>query len=90
LVTSNAEPQPKKDQLKTQQHIDRSTPSARRAYSLAQVAAILGVHRATVHRLVQAGKLKALSGFGVLKVSDVEINRFLNATQEYQPKRVIS
>jgi Helix-turn-helix domain len=80
----------KKDQLKTQQHIDRSASPARRAYSLAQVAAILGCHRATAHRLVQAGKLKAISGFGVLKVSDVEINRFLNATQEYQPKRVIS
>jgi excisionase family DNA binding protein len=64
--------------------------SRKRAFTIAEAAEFLGCHRATAHRLVQAGKLKAISGFGVLKVSDIEINQFLNATQEYQPKRVIS
>ena len=75
--------------MQTQQRDHRSASPAiqRRAYSLAQVAAILGVHRATVHRLVQAGKLKAISGFNVLKVSDTELDRFLSDTQDYQPKR---
>jgi hypothetical protein len=61
----------------------------KRAYSLAQVGRILGVHRATVHRLVQAGKLRAISGFGVLKISDIEINRFLSTTEDYEPKREV-
>jgi excisionase family DNA binding protein len=74
--------------MQTQQHDHRvaSPATQRRAYSLAQVAAILGVHRATVHRLVQAGKLKAISGFGTAKVSDVEIDRFLSDTTDYQSK----
>jgi excisionase family DNA binding protein len=75
-----------KTNLKTQQHDHRASPE-RRAYSLAQVAAILGVHRATVHRLVQAGKLKAISGFGNMKVSDIELDRFLSDTADYQPIR---
>jgi excisionase family DNA binding protein len=85
-----AEPNRRKTNLKTQQHDHRGSSPVRRAYSLAQVAAILGIHRATVHRLVQAGKLKAISGFGVLKVSDIELDRFLSATADYQPKRVMS
>jgi predicted site-specific integrase-resolvase len=54
--------------------------SRKRAFTIAEAAEFLGCHRATAHRLVQAGKLKAISGFGVLKVSDIEINRFLNDT----------
>ncbi|MFY9986624.1 MAG: helix-turn-helix domain-containing protein [Chthoniobacterales bacterium] len=71
--------------MQTQQHCNRTASIHPRAYSLAQVAAILGIHRATVHRLVQAGKLRAISGFGVLKVSDFELDRFLSATTEYKP-----
>jgi excisionase family DNA binding protein len=83
MRSSQNERRPK---LKTLQHNNRSaSPVERRAYSLAQVAAILGVHRATVHRLVQAGKLKAISGFGNMKVSDIDIDRFLSNTREYQP-----
>jgi predicted site-specific integrase-resolvase len=75
--------------MHTQQHSNRTASIHPRAYSLAQVAAILGIHRATAHRLVQAGKLKAISGFGVLKISDTEINRFLNTTEQYKPKREV-
>lgn len=71
--------------IQTQELSDGASP-ARRAYSLADAATILGVHRATVHRLIQAGKLRAISGFGRLKISDVEINRFLTSTADYKPR----
>jgi excisionase family DNA binding protein len=70
--------------MQTQQHSNRTPSIHPRAYSLAQVAAVLGIHRATVHRLVQAGKLKAISGFGVLKISDIELDRFLEQTKPYR------
>jgi excisionase family DNA binding protein len=63
--------------------------SRKRAFTIAEAAEFLGVHRATAHRLVQAGKLRAISGFGVLKVSDVELDRFLSDTADYQPKREV-
>jgi excisionase family DNA binding protein len=78
-----------KTKMQTQQHTNRTASIQPRAYSLAQVAAVLGIHRATVHRLVQAGKLKAISGFGNMKVSDVELDRFLSDTADYQPKREV-
>ena len=72
--------------MQTQEIIDGPLAAIRRADSLAQVAAITGVHRSTIHRLVQAGKLKAISGFGNMKVSDEELSRFLGDTRDYQSR----
>ena len=71
------------------QNTTNNGDSRKRAFTIAEAAEVLGCHRATAHRLVQAGKLKAISGFGVLKVSDIEINRFLNDTAEYRPMREV-
>jgi excisionase family DNA binding protein len=64
--------------------------SRKRAFTIAEAAEFLGCHRATLHRMVQAGKLKTISGFGVLKVSDIELDRFLSNTAEYRPKREVT
>lgn len=58
-----------------------SAPLNRRAFSLVEVAEILGCHKASVYRAVYAGKLKTLAGFGRNPVSDAELDRFLGATK---------
>jgi excisionase family DNA binding protein len=58
-----------------------------RALSLVEVAAHLGVHKATVYRLVYAGKLKVLSGFDRLMIAVAELERFLNRSEVYVPRK---
>jgi len=57
-----------------------------RSYSLAQAAQICGVSRFTLHRYVQAGALKPIAGFKTIKISDIELSRFLGTTTDYQPR----
>jgi excisionase family DNA binding protein len=67
--------------------LDSDDSNKRRAYSIAEAAAMLGIHRVTMHRLVVAGKLKPIAGFGRMKISAADLDRFLNETSEYEPKR---
>jgi excisionase family DNA binding protein len=69
---------------------DNSTAPTLRAYSVAQAARLCGVSRFTMHRYVQLGRIKAVAGFGRLKISDTELNRFLNTTEEYRPRRAVA
>jgi excisionase family DNA binding protein len=59
--------------------------SHRRAYSIAEAAALVGCHRVTMHRLVQTGKLRQIAGFGRPKISAAELDRFLSQTADYEP-----
>jgi predicted site-specific integrase-resolvase len=38
---------------------------------------MLGIHRVTMHRLVVAGKLKPIAGFGRMKISAADLDRVL-------------
>jgi hypothetical protein len=38
-----------------------------------------------MHRLVQTGKLRPIAGFGRLKISAAELDRFLSQTADYEP-----
>ncbi len=62
----------------------------KRAYTLREVAAMVGRSYFTIHRAAVAGKLKTISGFGVRMVSDKELERFLGQTEtrETNPKRI--
>jgi excisionase family DNA binding protein len=58
-----------------------------RAYSIAQAAKILGVHKVSVYRRIYEGKLKVLSGFGRLMISERELEKFLNKVEVHTPNK---
>lgn len=62
-------------------------PFERKAYTIEEVASLLGVHRVTVYRRLYAGELKVLKGFGRLMVPAGELDKFLNRVVEYTPRR---
>jgi hypothetical protein len=59
----------------------------RRAYSLAEAAAICGRHYQSLYRAACRGDLKVLTGFGRMMISDQELNRFLGRSEIYRPTR---
>ena len=59
----------------------------RRAYTIAQAAELLGVHKVSVYRRIYEGKLKVLSGFGRLMIPDAELERFPNKVEIYTPHK---
>ena len=61
--------------------------AARRAYTIAEAAQLLGCHKASVYRRLYAGEIKVLKGFGQLRIPASEIDRFLNRVTEYTPRR---
>jgi len=65
-------------------------PAAKRAYTLREVAAMVGRSYYTIHRAAAAGKIKTIEGFGVRMISDKELERFLgqSETRESNPNRV--
>jgi excisionase family DNA binding protein len=67
--------------MSMQNTVKDRAPLHRRAYSLAEVAQILGVHKATIYRSLYRGDLKPMAGLGRARISDVELDRFLNATK---------
>jgi excisionase family DNA binding protein len=58
-----------------------TVPLPRRAYSVFETAEMLGVSYSSIYRLVHAGKLRPL-GFGQLRFSSDEIDRFLKVTRD--------
>jgi excisionase family DNA binding protein len=58
-----------------------------RAYTIAQAAELLGVHKVSVYRRLYSGELKVLKGFGQLMIPATELDRFLNDVTEYTPRR---
>jgi Helix-turn-helix domain len=61
--------------------------SGQRAYTIAQAAQILGVHKVNVYRRIYEGKLKTLSGFPRLMISAIELDRFLDRSEVYVPRK---
>ena len=58
-----------------------------RAYTIAQAAKMLGVHKVSVYRRIYEGKLKVLSGFGRLMISEGELEKFLNKVEIHTPRK---
>jgi excisionase family DNA binding protein len=56
-------------------------------FSIAEAAALLGVHRSSVYRRVVAGEMKVLQGLGIARIPASEIDRYLHNTTQYQPKQ---
>jgi excisionase family DNA binding protein len=50
------------------------------AYSLAEAACRLGVHRSSLYRKIVAGEIKVLAGLGLARIPAAEIDRYLAAT----------
>ena len=59
-----------------------------RVFTVQEVAQMCGeVHPSTIYRAVQAGQLLPLKGFGVLRFSDIELERFFRNTGAKTKKR---
>lgn len=54
----------------------------RRAYSLAEVAGMMGRHRSWIYRQVSEGRIKTITGFGHAMVTAEEIDRILKLEPE--------
>jgi hypothetical protein len=62
--------------------------STRRAYTAAEAAGILGIHKASVYRRLYSGQVKVLSGPGWLRIPDSELSKFFGSeVHTYAPKR---
>jgi excisionase family DNA binding protein len=59
----------------------------RRAYTIAEAAALLGVHKVSVYRRIYSGEIKVLSGFGRLMIPETELERFLGNVKVYVPRK---
>jgi excisionase family DNA binding protein len=59
----------------------------RRAYTIAEAAELLGVHKVSVYRRIYSGEIKVLSGFGRLMIPETELEKFLGQVKVYVPRR---
>ncbi|HWY91809.1 MAG TPA: helix-turn-helix domain-containing protein [Chthoniobacterales bacterium] len=60
--------------------------ATRRAFTIAQAAELLGVHKVSVYRRIYSGEIKVLKGFGRLTIPASELDRFLSQVEEYAPR----
>ena len=67
--------------------MNKSDYAHRRAFTLDEAAAICGVSYHTIYRAICRGNLRVLTGFGRMMVSDRELNRFLDKTSGYKPRK---
>jgi excisionase family DNA binding protein len=73
--------------MKTLETPKDGLPGNRRAYTIAEAAKLLGVHRVSVYRRLYSGQLKVLKGFGQLMIPAHELDRFLSEVVEYSGRR---
>jgi excisionase family DNA binding protein len=59
----------------------------RRAYTIAEAAELLGVHKVSVYRRIYSGEIKVLAGFGRLMIPDSELQKFLGDVKVYVPRK---
>jgi excisionase family DNA binding protein len=52
------------------------------AYTVAEVATMLGVHGATIRRRIQAGTIPAIPHLGAVRIPASAVNRLLGTTHE--------
>ena len=67
----------------TMQTLPIQKAPTRRAFTIPEVAQILGVHKMSVYRHVWAGKLKILATGGRMLIPAGELDRFLGHVVEY-------
>lgn len=63
----------------TAERVVSVSPEIRKPYRVAQVAAMLGVHQATIYRDIEAGRLKALrvgAGKGALRILPAALDAY--------------
>lgn len=64
----------------TAELVASADPEVRKPFRVAQVAAMLDVHQATIYRDIEAGRLKALrvgSGKGALRILPAALDAYL-------------
>ena len=66
---------------------NETQPNIGPAPSVAEVAELFKLHPSVVYRMIYAGKLEVISGFGRLRVCPKSINRLLNRSTTYTPKK---
>jgi predicted site-specific integrase-resolvase len=70
------------------QEIPVETPHQNRmAYSLLEAANILGISYATFWRSVKKGEVRLMKGLGAMRISHKELERILDSTGEYRPRK---
>lgn len=57
-----------------------ASPVARRAYSIKETAAMLGLHHNSIRRLIDRGELRASRALRHYLIPSTEIDRFLKAS----------
>ena len=62
--------------------IAESPTLRRRAWKVSEVAQQLGIHKASVYRLIYSGVLKTLPGAGDRLISEYELERYLKASRD--------
>jgi hypothetical protein len=69
--------------------IEKETELKQRVFTVQEVARMCGnVHPSSIYRAVEAGQLLPLKGFGVLRFSDIELERFFRNSGAKPKKRV--
>jgi excisionase family DNA binding protein len=64
-----------------------SEASSRKAFTIAEVANLLGVHKSSVYRILYTGKIKVLSRCKRLMIPETELQKFLNRVEVYAPRK---
>jgi excisionase family DNA binding protein len=66
----------------------RSEPGIKPAYTIAEVGALLQVHRATVSAYIKSGELRvARLGHRTIRITHEALMDFLRSREEYWPTR---
>lgn len=63
----------------------KTTTPERSAYSLAELAEMMGRHRSWAYRQARAGRIKTITGYGTTMVSAAEVQRILNGEPSTRP-----
>jgi predicted site-specific integrase-resolvase len=71
------------------QTLENSSPAtasvARRAFTLKEAAAMVGRSYHTLYRSALRGDIRVMSGLGTMMISDQELERFLERSEQYRP-----
>jgi hypothetical protein len=59
----------------------KSPKIQRRAYSVKEIADMVGRHPLSIYRAIYRGELHPISGFGITMISERELERFLSITR---------
>lgn len=66
---------------------DSETDSNPAWYTLAEFAALFGKERTWAYRLLYAGKILAITGYGTTRIAHSEVDKILNGSSVYRGRR---